>query len=386
MGMSNRQIIWDRTKLYDEVWEKPTVQLAKEYGISDVGLGKVCRQLNIPKPSRGYWRRKEMGHTVVRQPLPPMEIVPRVISHLPVPVQQSPLSEDLTALALWEAVRENKIQAPPDLLNLHPLVAKSHKALSQARSNERGHLVSRSKQWLDVLVTHAQLDRVLRILDGLIRGLHDRGHSVVVGDTEPFATVVTIHGEQFAFAIKEKVTRRDRELSPAEQRERQQNPYRYYPKEYSYTATGDLTLSIADDSVFGVRKLWTETRRSRLEDRLNDITFGFARAAERKREQRLANQRREQEQREWERMRLGKMEAIRLEEARIEGLNKEVDRWHRSQLIRAYVTACKASPSAASVADLDAWAKWALAQADRLDPLTPSPPSVVDEKAQYRIY
>ena len=31
------------------------------------------------------------------------------------------------------------------------------------------------------------------------------------------------------------------------------------------------------------------------------------------------------------------MGAIRLEEARIEGLNKEVDRWHRSQLIRAYV-------------------------------------------------
>jgi len=54
VGMSHRQIIWDRIKLYAEVWEKPTVQLAKEYGISDVGLGKVCRQLNIPKPSRGY--------------------------------------------------------------------------------------------------------------------------------------------------------------------------------------------------------------------------------------------------------------------------------------------------------------------------------------------
>ena len=103
-GMPHRQIIWDRTKLYDELWEKPTVQLAKEYGISDVGLGKVCRQLNIPKPSRGYWRRKEMGLTVVRQPLHPMEIVPRVISHLPVQVQQPRLSEDLTALALWEAV------------------------------------------------------------------------------------------------------------------------------------------------------------------------------------------------------------------------------------------------------------------------------------------
>ena len=136
--MSHREIIWDRIKLYDELWEKPTVQLAKEYGISDVGLGKVCRQLNIPKPSRGYWRRKEMGLTVVRQPLPPMETVPRVISHLAVQIQQPPLSEDLTALALWEAVPGNTIQAPPDILNPHPLVAKSHKALSQAKSDERG--------------------------------------------------------------------------------------------------------------------------------------------------------------------------------------------------------------------------------------------------------
>lgn len=207
---------------------------------------------------------------------------------------------------------------------------------------------------------------------------------MVVGGTEPFATVVTIHGEQLSFAIKEKVTRRDRELSAADQRERQRNPYRYYPKEYVYTATGDLTLSIDDDGVFGVRKLWADTRRSRLENFLNDITFGFARAAERKREQRLDNQRRDQ--REWERTRLEKMGAIRLEEARIEGLNKQVDHWHRSQLIRAYVGARKASPSAASVADLDAWAHWALAQADRLDPLTPSPSSVVDEKAKYRIY
>ncbi len=45
-GMPHRQIIWDRTKLYDELREKPTVQVAKDYGISDVGLGKVCRQLS----------------------------------------------------------------------------------------------------------------------------------------------------------------------------------------------------------------------------------------------------------------------------------------------------------------------------------------------------
>ncbi|BDC50590.1 hypothetical protein F183_A29060 [Bryobacterales bacterium F-183] len=50
--MAVKEIRWDRNKLYDEIWEKPATQVAKEYGISDVGLGKVCRQLNIPKPTR----------------------------------------------------------------------------------------------------------------------------------------------------------------------------------------------------------------------------------------------------------------------------------------------------------------------------------------------
>jgi len=33
--------------------------LAQEFGISDVGLAKVCRKHNIPVPPVGYWRRKE---------------------------------------------------------------------------------------------------------------------------------------------------------------------------------------------------------------------------------------------------------------------------------------------------------------------------------------
>ncbi|MDX2180861.1 MAG: hypothetical protein SFV18_14785 [Bryobacteraceae bacterium] len=48
------------------------------------------------------------------------------------------------------------------------------------------------------------------------------------------------------FGLKEKVARRDKELSPAELRERKQNPYRYWTHEYTYTPTGDLTFSILD--------------------------------------------------------------------------------------------------------------------------------------------
>jgi len=44
-----------REELYDLVWSKPMIHVAKGFGISDVMLGKICRDLNVPRPPRGYW-------------------------------------------------------------------------------------------------------------------------------------------------------------------------------------------------------------------------------------------------------------------------------------------------------------------------------------------
>lgn len=41
--------------LFDLVWKIPAVSLSKEYGVSDVAIGKFCKKNKIPKPSPGYW-------------------------------------------------------------------------------------------------------------------------------------------------------------------------------------------------------------------------------------------------------------------------------------------------------------------------------------------
>jgi hypothetical protein len=38
---------WNRQELYEKVWQFPLRKLAIEYGISDVGLAKVCRSLKF---------------------------------------------------------------------------------------------------------------------------------------------------------------------------------------------------------------------------------------------------------------------------------------------------------------------------------------------------
>jgi len=61
-----------RLKLYEEVWSEPMTTVAVRYGISDNGLRKRCKALNIPLPPVGYWAKVKAGKPVPeRVPLPP---------------------------------------------------------------------------------------------------------------------------------------------------------------------------------------------------------------------------------------------------------------------------------------------------------------------------
>jgi hypothetical protein len=60
-----------RKELYEKVWSQPVRTLAKEFGISDVGLKKTCKRHDIPTPGVGYWAKVEHGKTVRREKLPP---------------------------------------------------------------------------------------------------------------------------------------------------------------------------------------------------------------------------------------------------------------------------------------------------------------------------
>jgi hypothetical protein len=67
---------YDRERLYEEVWAEPTKRVAARYGVSDVMLWKVCRQLTVLKPQRGYWAKKTAGKpTEKRPPLRPNRLL-----------------------------------------------------------------------------------------------------------------------------------------------------------------------------------------------------------------------------------------------------------------------------------------------------------------------
>jgi hypothetical protein len=58
-----------REELFALVWERPAKEVARELGISDVALGKMCRKLQVPKPPRGYWAKIAAGRKPMQPPL-----------------------------------------------------------------------------------------------------------------------------------------------------------------------------------------------------------------------------------------------------------------------------------------------------------------------------
>lgn len=58
-----------REELYSLVWSEPMVHVAKRLGLSDRGLAKRCKSMDVPVPPRGYWARLQAGYNSPRIPL-----------------------------------------------------------------------------------------------------------------------------------------------------------------------------------------------------------------------------------------------------------------------------------------------------------------------------
>jgi hypothetical protein len=59
-----------RKQLYTQVWSTPIRKLALKYGLSDVGLAKLCKRHDIPRPERGYWAKLQFGKAPPKTRLP----------------------------------------------------------------------------------------------------------------------------------------------------------------------------------------------------------------------------------------------------------------------------------------------------------------------------
>jgi hypothetical protein len=357
-----------RQALYEQVWAQPMMKVAKEYGISNVALAKICKKLNVPCPWRGYWRRKETGKSVKPLPLPPNSDPTKQVATIhrmirPESVVQ--MSEDALQRINTEQTAEQKIEVPDRLINPH------HFHLEEWRSSkvdDYGAIWSGDIRQLNIRVSPKSLARALRIMDTLFKALESRGHQVGIQEGYQRSLGVRIDGEPIEFGLEERF---QRIAHPDQNNPRLESWMR---KRYSYIPTSSLFLKIVAWGIDGLQKSWSDGKTAKLETCLNDFIVGLLKVAEAVKARRLKQEQEEQLRRDAERRRQEEAQKRQEELARRQALEQDATNWATAQQLRAYLVAVKDRLHAKhgeiqSGSRADRWLTWAHQHADRLDPL-----------------
>jgi len=133
---------------------------------------------------------------------------------------------------------------------------------------------------------------------------------------------------------------------------------------YTYIPSGLLTLKIKNWISGTFRKIWSDGKKQRLEDCLNDFMIGIYRTALAEKEERRIREEREQRCEEERRRREEQERLRRVEEERIRYLEKLTGNWQKSIQIRSFLDAVKDAAirrygQVESGSDLDKWLVWA---------------------------
>ena len=377
-----------RKTLYDQVWSEAMVRLAKRYGVSDVWLAKICRKHRIPRPPRGYWAKKEFGKAPPQTPLPDADNDCDI--ELRDPNQErvaAPAVRSETEMELAEELRKGSPVAVADTLRgSNRLVTLANQELQDAETDEHGLIIPPEGGALDIRASKSSLRRSLLIMDALLKALEQRGYRLSPGPT------VHMLGVDLTFRISE--TLRVKRVQSEEHD--LHGPYAFGHSRFDQqrVPSGDLVLQIDRRGRYwglGWRRTWRDAPGRRLEDQLSKCIAGMLKFAARKKSREMEEEREVQARREEERRR--QEEAARraeirrqfkAERARVASLMHEARDWQRSKTLREYIEArknkCIAERGSIEPGGESAqWLDWATQQADRLDPLMPSPPSILDE-------
>jgi hypothetical protein len=355
------EITISRQELYDLVWSKPVVKIAKEFGISDVAIAKICKKMNIPKPGLGYWAKRQNGHRVRQKPLPDLKPgwLESYTIHKYEPTLIEPDSDLIMHHREFETRPENKVIVKSTLRGAHPLVQESKVKLRDPHV-DRYKRCSGGRGCLNISVSKNSIRRALLIMDALIKGLLKRGYETYLSGEYEWVTSVKMEGEEFNISIQE-----SSKQIPADASGKERDRYSY-GNIYDYVPTGRLTLQITN--FYHGDKAVKDTKTKRLEEKLNSFILMLIKASEYEKNWRIEREierRQDEARRKQEREIRNKREQ---EQQMVKELFDNADNWNKCVLARNYIAAVNARELENSKGEgVKSWVAWANQQVDRVE-------------------
>lgn len=350
-----------RQHLYDRVWQEPVDRVARELGISNVGLGKLCRRHDIPAPPRGSWARKAAGYAVKQPPLPATTdpSTERIVIH---GARTAVAEPDVHPLIAFEQDPANCVRILDEVELTHPLVVKTARLLRRSKRDATGRIAI-VPGVLRLYASRASHERGLRVWQQLLKECASRDFLVEIGED---GTRVSVLGESLAIAISEATKRVAHQVTFTEQKEIDRGRGWGIPK-WDDVPSGELTLAITN--VSQARQRWTDGR-VKIEQQLNKFFIGLVRAALEVKRQRDEAERRarahalaEQRRREAERR-------LAEEKGRQDRLGRLVNAWEQAQRVHGLLAAYRAAVGPAEPdSELGRWLAWLDSHAASMDPV-----------------
>jgi len=277
-----------RADLYALVWEQPVTHVAKEFGVSDVAIRKICIKHGIPTPPLGYWAKLQHGKRVTQPPLPPLKSGQSDSVNLHARLKPSLPTEVLETRRIVEQELtrpENRISVPTERpVKLHPLAFASEKILRKVKPDDEGFVVCGGAGKLDVKIGSASIDRVVVLIHAMLNAATEKGYQL--SSNAEFRIVVD--EQPLAVRIYETKTKAEHVPTPVDlkqQAREDETRLRYnitykstrnvYPA-WDYSPSGRLVLEISDpkqapwqgDPIVG---RWRDRSTKRLEDYLSEM-------------------------------------------------------------------------------------------------------------------
>lgn len=376
-----------RQELYDLVWSAPVQAVAKTFSLSDRGLAKICTAANIPVPARGYWAKKEAGKPVTRPGLPArgfgqedLVVIGRDwYNHRSDDAEI--LSTPIPPPPVFEPGLEVIQQRAAALVARAPLPVRSprgwHSQIQKLLDADEVRAKKKRESaypsiWDGPIFSDPFERRRLRILNALFTCLTRCGAHPHIDDKHGRTLAVTVGTTGVPLSVDS--------LSAAKQIERERQGY-------GFVARGPkdrMRLAIQGYWSTRVGPSWEDKPGDGLEKHLREIAAAILVFSEKTvRDDALAAHagriKRKADLEEQERQRVAEEERRRLErrakfeKAQVDHLLAQAEALHQANQIRAYVDAVTvlnaAAPDPMTADQLQSWASWALAQADRIDPV-----------------
>lgn len=356
-------------------WSAPMRNLAAKLELSDGGLRKLLTRYGVASPPQGYWNKVRAGKPVPTCPKAPPRR-PGEIGRLSVdarfakilsPVPPLPSAGPFASALVPENLDELYAQERKALgqASVPKALDRPHKGLVQLLRQEqrrREKAAERDYHWDQPKFDTPLGQRRLKILNGVFLALSKRGHDgdasehngeiharAIIGDT--------YLGLEIAVAGKHRTVRQNGYLVPAP----------------DLPATTSLALQVRKQFDRKVDGAWQDDSGGKLEAKIASIAAALIVAGEtkfrqslREEEERAERQRLEQEKRRQEHL-------AELNRQRLENLRASGELLRQAQDIRALVARVRQAIVEGS-ADVDnsvveAWERWALAEADKIDPV-----------------